>query len=70
MDLPILQMVSLKKKVAIATGKPFAASQAAQVPWGAGEILSQCRAFKRLENLSRVWVFEYLSLVTSAATGK
>ena len=32
MDLPILQMVSPENEVAIATGKPFAASQAAQVP--------------------------------------
>jgi hypothetical protein len=40
MDLPILQMVSREFKVAIATGKPFAASQAAQVPWGEGETFS------------------------------
>jgi hypothetical protein len=39
MDLPILQMVSHTNKVAVATCKPFAASRAAKVPQGEGEVV-------------------------------
>ena len=74
MDLPILQTVSIELKVALATGKPFAASQAVQVPFLSSLLviawMSNGRPRKRgLKNSAKRKPAPWLENITSVRSG-